>query len=293
MISFSPCCSQPIPWPSQIMAITLPCIDGKWQAAETQAPGVPCMRRAKLTTMPWCEMASCRGTSNQPSLSNYPCSIQHRVTKENSSHTVRVVVRSLQRNLVSSHYAEPPYPVYKKTAALVCDLSPNTEKPIDPLPRITELSPTRSNKVAIPADLRTRFSFPKLIHSHTVNFISHPSELWITQFFFLNSYKFKCYFIMMIVCWAWLSVWLFDAIKRPYLRKIPSSRTTLWQVLRMLARTKASLTDPLIILILWMIAYSRAWIGDHCIVECIAVVNLIDFLDLHIVILNALISVCI
>jgi hypothetical protein len=131
-------------------------------------------------------MASCRGTSNQPSLSNYPCSIQHRVTKENSSRTVRVVVRSLQRNLISSHCAEPSYPVYKKTAALVCDLSPNTEKPIDPLPRITELSPTRSNKVAIPADLRTRFSFPKLIHSHTVNFISHPSELRITQFFFLN-----------------------------------------------------------------------------------------------------------
>jgi hypothetical protein len=54
----------------------LPCMDGKWQAAETQAPGVPCMWRAKLTTMPWCEMASCRSTSNQPSLSNYPCSIQ-------------------------------------------------------------------------------------------------------------------------------------------------------------------------------------------------------------------------
>jgi hypothetical protein len=87
---------------------------------------------------------------------------------------VRVVVRSLQRNLISSHWAEPPYPVYKKTAALVCNLSPNTEKPIDPLPRITELSPTRSNKVAIPADLQTRFSFPKLIHSHTVNFHISP-----------------------------------------------------------------------------------------------------------------------
>jgi hypothetical protein len=34
------------------------------------------------------------------------------------------MVRSLQRNLISSHCAEPPYPVYKKAEALVCDLSP-------------------------------------------------------------------------------------------------------------------------------------------------------------------------
>ena len=55
-----------------------------------------------------------------------------------------------------------------------------------------------------------------------------------------------------------------------YPRKILLSRTISRWVLRPLARTKASLTDPLIILLLWMIAYGRAWVGDHCMDKCIA-----------------------
>jgi hypothetical protein len=69
----------------------------------------------------------------------------------------------------------------------------------------------------------------------------------------------------MLVCWILLACvceWLLGVMKSPCPRRISPSETILWWVLRTLARTKASLTEPFDhIAHICMIVSSRAWLG--------------------------------
>jgi hypothetical protein len=106
------------------------------------------------------------------------------------------------------------------------------------------------------------------VHSHKIKPITHLFKLQITRFFFLNSYKFEYYLIIYIIYiyvlnFICLYVWLLLVmLKSQFWKRSWAFRTTRRLTVSILARTKASFTEPLDqIAHICMIVTSRAWLG--------------------------------